>query len=446
MRRLTSFIVKLGSPIATKKYVDEGYFPNLVSHWDGSGNIVSRFFVDPINGSDENDGSSWDTAKKEISAVMAELPSDLQGRTVYIFALSGQYKRIFAQKQNGTISLFWVGTYANIGVGAGYDWLRNGKATPAVNNDAIVIQQERAEGFAQESKTGALLVMQPTTEAARFYFSINQADFGLFAASNWWNTSDYTYWNKIQFKPHADCDTTPIDATISIRNGASLTSDTGFTVYPAKNSAVAVYWGTFFTRALKVPYTGGLASSQTGTWAGLINVSNGSLCIPNSGSYLKFKSGFTPIDSAKYFEIGGCNQIACLKTTLSNYSANSIVLASALIAYTQDGTTAAKPIIRIEDGFNGYLEYSASQFNLEDLAETKRDIKEVDSAVLTSYLNQSEKIIGENKITKMGTSEVVDANLSNKEISFSIDETGNNLLVKVKYSDGTVKNGAIVLS
>ena len=38
------------------------------------------------------------------------------------------------------------------------------------------------------------------------------------------------------------------------------------------------------------------------------------------------------------------------------------------------------------------------------------------------------------------------ANLDNSQISFWLDERGNNLMVTVKYSDGTMKTGTIALT
>lgn len=43
------------------------------------------------------------------------------------------------------------------------------------------------------------------------------------------------------------------------------------------------------------------------------------------------------------------------------------------------------------------------------------------------------------------TAQTADGNLNNSEISFSVDEAGNNLKVKVKYSNGTVKNATVAL-
>src|SRR5207245_11673956 len=39
-----------------------------------------------------------------------------------------------------------------------------------------------------------------------------------------------------------------------------------------------------------------------------------------------------------------------------------------------------------------------------------------------------------------------DANLNNSNISFWLDETGNNLKVRVKYSSGTLKTATIALT
>ncbi len=44
------------------------------------------------------------------------------------------------------------------------------------------------------------------------------------------------------------------------------------------------------------------------------------------------------------------------------------------------------------------------------------------------------------------TSALADGSMGNGEVHFWIDESGNNLNFKVKYSNGTVKSGAIALT
>jgi len=49
-------------------------------------------------------------------------------------------------------------------------------------------------------------------------------------------------------------------------------------------------------------------------------------------------------------------------------------------------------------------------------------------------------------ILKVDTSAEADASLKNKEVNIWLDETGNNLVFKVKFSDGTIKSGTVALT
>jgi hypothetical protein len=92
------------------------------------------------------------------------------------------------------------------------------------------------------------------------------------------------------------------------------------------------------------------------------------------------------------------------------------------------GITATKKLY-LDGGTNTYWIETAND-NPELFAGATRKMGYEASCLVSSY----------------GTTAVADGNLNNKDWSVSVNEAGNVLNIKVKYSNGTVKNGTVALS
>lgn len=95
----------------------------------------------------------------------------------------------------------------------------------------------------------------------------------------------------------------------------------------------------------------------------------------------------------------------------------------------------------VENSTQGRL-YGSTGYDLALGAGNTTDVVRL----LSGALSESIRVRSSGVMSLVPTSAAADGDLANSELHFSVDEGGNNLRIKVKYSGGTVKTATVALT
>lgn len=400
----------------------------LVKVWDNSSLDSLRIHLDAEEGNDVNDGLTWQTAKKSLKAAAEIIPYDLKGVHVLILVHPGIYdiEQIDFFHVNGTIRIMWMGTHINNLNAPFHQWCRNGSTSPIRNNNQAVfnIQAGAWTGF---------------NVGGNFEFSLVQADFSFS-----WNQVGYGYWDKLVIR---SSDGRTSGCLLNVGPDNRFTSDSGFTADLNQTSGIVfdqLRAKDGFINAMKIigSNSGKSQSAPTSAWNGVILLGIG--CGIELRSFgTKFAVGFEPPNNKTWHIIN-------VKTLMSigpGYSAKPLFKVTSSHLNFDPGITgvsklgfvlgdSAEGTYYFHDDLQTYLDQSSKPHSI---TETKNNtIKTFASPNLTdtgSHIIQ----IAKNQIPS-------DSDMKNGQLSFYLDESNNKLMVKIKYSAGTIKTGELTLA
>lgn len=116
------------------------FFPYHKLILNPGGNYCLRYFVSP-DGDDNNSGKNWSNAKRQIQAVINDLPQDLFGYTIYIIVKPGTYSEVYSQQRinNGALAFIYAGDWVSETNGDWALWCREDSNETFTNTDPVII-------------------------------------------------------------------------------------------------------------------------------------------------------------------------------------------------------------------------------------------------------------------------------------------------------------------
>lgn len=358
-------------------------FPYYMLTQDPGGTDIFLFFVDPVEGDDNNSGAKWSQAKKTLWNVLNLLPQDLNGYAVRIYIQGGveerdQWNFYF---RNGKILIYWAGTFFNTSTSDWADFRRSGEVAPIRNNDPFVMK-----GI-DDTKAPFRIHGEDNFELG--FFAINED------VAHW--QSGHCCYDKIIFE---DVDS----ETVNVHGGlCAFNSDTlhlrGVGFKPKGCNEYVLY-----SHAQK----GGIAGIRlhdtalpdnepvhkaNDKWRGVFmlngNHSTDRIAFgkisSNTGAYIRYHPDFAPPNWD-----GGATQTIVIDgevaTLLSfNDPAKSVWVDIDANDLTLNGV-GDNPAIKVDVLFEGTIQYKSTQLTLVDNSTKSRSIKDYATGVEKIYL------------------------------------------------------------
>jgi len=432
--------------LRTDNNVQFPYDKLVLSPWGANIFIV---FADSGRGSDLNDGRTLATAKKTINGALAALPDDLAGHEAWVIVHPGTYTNedtlapINCIKSNGMIKFEWLGTCANLG------------DVNYVSNDLSEFIRLLLGGASVLSNDPIVVVGKNVTSSSGAAFStiwtMDKTLSVIFESCNFgkaWNAagSQYAYrWKFMQDAVDYNASVPAIVYTLGLKSFATNNPiEVDFT--NALNYAVTLEAVSGRVDGIKL--TSSVLSAintKTDYWSGLVFVgeyATETVWLTNvyypAGAY----NALAPKDASGFgWVVEGCRQFInfvngckALCDIGSSMVYNQGVLPDAVI-----------PVSYFRANAKASLTYNSTKFTVNDTSIEAHYVKDLVTGIARQYLGSGFSKVGSSTVQQVHTSVIADADLANKDISFSLDETGHNLKLKVKYSTGTVKTADIAL-
>ncbi|OGV08491.1 MAG: hypothetical protein A2440_09865 [Stygiobacter sp. RIFOXYC2_FULL_38_25] len=376
--QILNSLVDPGSNRLKIEFTNFQLFPydKLVTKWDNATEKVFRFMFKP-DGADSNDGLTWATAKKDVNLLLSQLPSDLQGKKIYLLLHPGTYTKVSTSKFNGALYFTWLGTFVNGASTAWATWVKNGATNPIASDDDVEFLTTTTDAALEVSAT------MPNSLTV----DINSVNWGTFLASG------CLYYSKIKFTA-----STAAPNFLVKFNSVHISTESGFCLNLGTTAARGMQISgstTSYLPFLKIIGGTGDASVGTSTSKAAIGVetSSGNFSISPGWTTGYFASGFGLTNSKNYSVTGIRNLIRDEVNPAAYYKFTSV-------DYAQGSLPDANlPYIQLV-GFKGYCEYTPAMVQLNDASTYPHSVKNATSGAITTYI--AEKIIddGTNIILK----------------------------------------------
>lgn len=409
--------------------------------WGAKGFV---YFVDPVNGNDNNNGFTLSRAKKTINAVLDSLPADLLGYEVRIFLHPGTYTNIdnrsviYIKSINGYIRFHWLGTYANPDdpdfVNNSYSqWLLYLLDSARVrSNDQVVIS--------------AVDVHNVIGSCFSSDFALNYSTSVLFESNNFaksWDSPSSQYAYRFKF----------ISDSANTENIIYADKLRGFyfmnpvEIDPSNCLYMAVFFNSTQGRIDSIKFIPSSYSSfiqRTGNYAGFIvfggNTTNQfileNVYYPSNAYHPSFQKESNP------WNFTGCRQALTFQD-----GSSPIINIFNNVQFNQGILPDSNPpLIYLSSNAKPVINLNLSLFNLADNSIANHTIKNTNTNITSVFVGPGIKNVANNFLFNLSSSQPDSSYLNNKDIAFYLDEANNKLKLILKFSDGTVKTGEILLS
>jgi|GEM_PF-5888682 hypothetical protein len=403
-------------------------YDKLVDDWTGTKKVF-RFYVDANNGNDNNDGLTWPTAFQSFIKLFEVLPRDLKGYQAHVYVKSGTYLFFEANISGGPVFLKWCGTTINTNIGAEFDWCRQGAINPIQDNERIILTNDY-------SSTRRLLFTMTSGGSINFWASSTFSS-GYDVVHTRWMIDLRGDASQISFQYPIYAETQP-NSGVWFQHGVYVNFGN------ANGYGIGVGGGGFMN------FRGGWFIGGTGA----PSLGSGNQCayrIMGGGDTL-FEDG-----SALFYDtsiitfpvitkIDKIRQIIGLSYNNGNATINLGSSANIEIVQVSPGVNPDILIQSNSPSFRGTVTYTSNKLNLIDYSVVNHTITDTYTGITKVFVTGNLKEISGNIISHFNSSSPADTLLGNSEGIFYIDEGTGKLIVKLKYSNGTVKTGEITLT
>jgi len=404
----------------------------MVPRWNNANKLVFRFYV-TSNGNNNNDGLSWETAKADPNSVLSSLPEDGLQNEVWIIIEGGSYGPLTAlsSMKNYTIKFQAASTvWINTGTGAQATWFRNGATNPVSNDNQIIFSGTAANRIISRGSTDSGLVVE--------FVTLNEDD----------NTRQF---GRFVFKPG-----THGNDPLLFLEGKAFSFQ--FCVFDLTgwNSTNPILW----SNGNNIEILGGQIigdpayshSNSTSAWRGVFALRHNDKDLANYWTATtgpgdtNLEPGFITPNGKKW----DISEVANLFTDFyaggeNKHNSNAKISLGSEIYYSAPILGRSKLNIALTSGWQGTIEYDPSLTDIADGSTDPHLIKDVVSGNIKKLLSASTSENLNNFRITLLNSLPADSVIENNQLVMSIDEIGNTLQFKLKYSTGVVKTGSIAL-
>lgn len=449
MRRINNSLNSVGINTLS----DVQHFPYSELKDSPTGNKYFVRFVDATSGSDENNGASLGFAKASLTSAVGSLPNDLQQYPVVIFIAGGTYEAESIDGiYNGQLYIVQINPSLDDtvnGIGDFPHLYSNSKGESSFSPtwDPVVFKDS-------SNVQSAVLKISISNKASPIDLLVqfDARDFSLD-----WDENDCYVDDGFQFIGNTDDNA--LEYLISVSNGPQIVFETPIKLDLGNTTSAGFYsqWNTDKNPASQVTFKylnvfggNGDASTSNGSWKACFLGHRSNFYFNNAprgtggGTVGKFR-GAADYASSKSLRWTGVHNFCFIWDLVANGSL-IFEIPSSQIEVNQ-GNLASTPEmnIKVQNGNIVDFIYDGSVFSDQIVKDAiaQYTIEDTDSNTVWKKSAEGVELAEGNSTLTASDTPTSDASLANGQVSLSLDETGNNLIAKVKYSDGTVKTATV---